>query len=77
MVAVDLQKVEPLLTRLNFFWATPMMIILSTVFLWQQIGPSCLAGVVFLVILLPTNFIIVSRALKRVQVDIVTCVFKL
>uniref|UniRef100_A0A670I632 Multidrug resistance-associated protein 4 n=1 Tax=Podarcis muralis TaxID=64176 RepID=A0A670I632_PODMU len=38
---------------LHFLWAGPLQAIAVTVLLWLEIGPSCLAGMAVLIILLP------------------------
>ena len=68
LVAVDLNILNRMMNQLNYVWSAPIIVILSTVFLWQQIGPSCLAGIVLLAILLPTNAIFMAKFLKKVQV---------
>ncbi|XP_014106731.1 PREDICTED: multidrug resistance-associated protein 4 isoform X2 [Pseudopodoces humilis] len=40
---------------LHFLWAGPLQAVAVTVLLWTQIGPSCLAGMAVLIILLPVQ----------------------
>ena len=42
-------------------WAAPVIAILCTVYMWSVIGPSCMAGIALLAILIPINaFILVG-----------------
>ena len=70
LVVVDLNMIYRILMQLNYFWATPIVVILCTVFLWQQIGASCLAGLLLLAVFMPTNFIYLANKLKKVQVPV-------
>lgn len=56
-----------LITNLNLIWSTPFQISLSLYFLWQILGPSVLAGVAVLLILIPVNGVIANK-LKTLQI---------
>ncbi|XP_034128593.1 multidrug resistance-associated protein 1 isoform X5 [Drosophila guanche] len=67
LMAVDAQRFMELTTYLNMIWSAPLQIGLALYFLWQQLGPSVLAGLAVLVILIPVNGVIASR-IKTYQV---------
>ena len=48
-------------------WSAPLTIILTQYFLWQYLGPSSLAGLVIIVILIPIEGVI-SRKLKQLNI---------
>ena len=48
-------------------WSAPLQIILCVVFLWQIVGPSVLAGLLVMVLLVPVNGFIAMKA-KALQV---------
>lgn len=55
LMSVDAQRFMDLLPFLNLLWSAPLQIILAIYFLWQNLGPSVLAGVALMVLLIPLN----------------------
>uniref|UniRef100_A0A8C9GA40 ATP binding cassette subfamily C member 4 n=1 Tax=Pavo cristatus TaxID=9049 RepID=A0A8C9GA40_PAVCR len=49
----DVNKFDQVTIFLHFLWAGPIQAVAVTVLLWMEIGPSCLAGMAVLIILLP------------------------
>lgn len=45
-------------------WSAPLQIGLSLYFLWQILGPSVLAGVLVMILLIPVNGVIAGRVRK-------------
>ena len=48
-------------------WSAPLQIVLCLVFLWQILGPSVLAGLLVMILLIPVNGFIAVKA-KALQV---------
>ncbi|XP_070855602.1 multidrug resistance-associated protein 1 isoform X5 [Drosophila suzukii] len=67
LMAVDAQRFMELTTYLNMIWSAPLQISLALYFLWQQLGPSVLAGLAVMIILIPVNGVIASR-IKTYQI---------
>ncbi|XP_016987820.1 multidrug resistance-associated protein 1 isoform X2 [Drosophila rhopaloa] len=67
LMAVDAQRFMELTTYLNMIWSAPLQIALALYFLWQQLGPSVLAGLAVMIILIPVNGVIASR-IKTYQI---------
>lgn len=44
LMSVDCQRFQDVAGQLWMIWSAPLQIILATVLLWQQLGPSVLAG---------------------------------
>lgn len=66
LVGIDAQRMQDLMTYLHAVWYSFLQIGLAMYFLWGQVGPSCLAGVVVIVVLIPgTKFI--ASWLSRIQ----------
>uniref|UniRef100_A0A673IE20 ATP-binding cassette, sub-family C (CFTR/MRP), member 3 n=1 Tax=Sinocyclocheilus rhinocerous TaxID=307959 RepID=A0A673IE20_9TELE len=61
LMSVDAQRFMDLTTFLNMLWSAPLQIILALFFLWQNLGPSVLAGVALMVLLIPFNAFIVEQ----------------
>jgi len=58
LVGIDAQWMQDLMTYLHAVWYSFFQIGLAMYFLWGQVGPSCLAGVVVIVVMMPvTKFI--------------------
>ncbi|XP_036078629.1 canalicular multispecific organic anion transporter 2 isoform X3 [Rousettus aegyptiacus] len=55
LISVDAQRFMDLVFLLNLLWSAPLQIILAVYFLWQKLGPSILAGVTLMVLLIPVN----------------------
>jgi len=45
----------------NMIWSAPLQIIIALVLLWQQLGIATLAGMVFMIILLPFNGFVAAK----------------
>ena len=48
-------------------WSAPFQILLSVIFLWDLLGPSVLAGIFVMILLIPLNAFIATK-LKALQV---------
>ncbi|XP_072401346.1 multidrug resistance-associated protein 1 isoform X12 [Diabrotica undecimpunctata] len=67
LMAVDAQKFMDLIGYLNMIWSAPLQICLSLYFLWKELGPSVLAGLAVMIILIPVNGFIANK-IKKLQV---------
>ena len=56
------------MSSVTTLWSAPMTIILTQFFLWQYLGPSSLAGLVIIVVLIPIEAVI-SRKLKQLNIE--------
>lgn len=68
LMSVDAQRFMDLTTFLNMLWSAPLQIILALFFLWQNLGPSVLAGVAVMVLLIPFNAVIAMKT-RTYQVE--------
>ncbi|XP_054688315.1 ATP-binding cassette sub-family C member 4 isoform X2 [Grus americana] len=55
LLSNDVNKFDQVTIFLHFLWAGPTQAVAVTVLLWMEIGPSCLAGMAVLIILLPVQ----------------------
>ncbi|XP_063281818.1 ATP-binding cassette sub-family C member 4 [Pelobates fuscus] len=53
LLSNDVNKFDQVTIFLHFLWAGPLQAVAVTVLLWIEIGPSCLAGMAVLIILMP------------------------
>ncbi|XP_041671464.1 ATP-binding cassette sub-family C member 3 isoform X3 [Cheilinus undulatus] len=68
LMSVDAQRFMDLTTFLNMLWSAPLQIVLALYFLWQNLGPSVLAGVAVMIMLIPFNAVIAMKT-RAYQVE--------
>lgn len=61
LMSVDAQRFVELTAYLNMIWSAPLQIALSLYFLWEVLGPSVLAGLAVMIILIPVNGYIANK----------------
>ncbi|XP_053313014.1 ATP-binding cassette sub-family C member 2-like [Spea bombifrons] len=61
LMSSDAQQLMDLIVNINLLWSAPFQILLAIVFLWQELGPSVLAGVAVLVLVIPINAFVASK----------------
>lgn len=67
LMAVDAQRFMDLTTYINMLWSAPLQIGLAIYFLWDLLGPSVLAGLAVMIILIPVNGFIANKV-KEFQI---------
>ncbi|NXB58887.1 MRP1 protein, partial [Struthidea cinerea] len=69
LMSADAQQLLELAINMNLLWSAPFQIIMAVVFLWKELGPSVLAGVAVLLLVIPINALIAAkeRRLKKSQ----------
>ncbi|XP_030646267.1 multidrug resistance-associated protein 1 isoform X2 [Chanos chanos] len=67
LMSVDAQRFMDLITYINMIWSAPLQVVLALYFLWQNLGPSVLAGVAVMVLMVPLNAVIAMKT-KTYQV---------
>ncbi|XP_021203914.2 multidrug resistance-associated protein 1 isoform X3 [Bombyx mori] len=55
LMSVDAQRFVSLTSTLNMIWSAPFQIVLAIYFLWGVLGPSVLAGLAVMILLIPMN----------------------
>lgn len=55
LMSVDTQRLQDVISYLHAVWYSLLQIALSVYFLWQQLGPSCLAGVMVVILSIPLS----------------------
>ncbi|XP_071151886.1 multidrug resistance-associated protein 1-like, partial [Mytilus edulis] len=55
LMGVDCQRLQDMSGYLWMLWSAPFQIVLATLLLWQQLGPSVLAGLAVMILLIPLN----------------------
>ncbi|NXK09570.1 MRP1 protein, partial [Herpetotheres cachinnans] len=69
LMSADAQQLMELTVNINLLWSAPFQIIMAVVFLWKELGPSVLAGVALLLLVIPINAHIAAKVktLKKSQ----------
>ncbi|XP_039980041.1 multidrug resistance-associated protein 1 isoform X3 [Xiphias gladius] len=68
LMSVDAQRFMDLITYINMIWSAPLQVVLALYFLWQNLGPSVLAGVAVMVLMVPVNAVIAMKTKTYQQV---------
>ena len=71
LMSVDAQRFMELTTYLNMLWSAPFQMCVCLYFLWATLGPSILAGVAIMIILIPINGVIAKKT-RALQVGLVS-----
>ncbi|XP_068126625.1 ATP-binding cassette sub-family C member 2-like [Hyperolius riggenbachi] len=61
LMSSDAQQLMDLAVNLNLLWSAPFQILMAVFFLWQELGPSVLAGVAVLILVIPFNAYIAGK----------------
>lgn len=64
LMSADAQRFNDVTNFIHLLWSCPLQIILSIVFLWLELGPSVLAGLAVMVLMVPLNGVIATKARK-------------
>ena len=66
IMSIDTQRFVDLAPSLNNLWVSPLIIVLSMISLWNLIGPSCLAGLAVMILLIPITSV-TSTYMRKFQ----------
>ena len=67
LMSVDAQRFVEITPYLHMLWSAPFQMTVCLYFLWVTLGPSVLAGVAIMVLLMPVNALIAKKS-KTYQV---------
>ncbi|XP_034538656.1 canalicular multispecific organic anion transporter 1 [Notolabrus celidotus] len=68
LMSADAQRFNDVTNFIHLLWSCPLQIILSIVFLWLELGPSVLAGLVVMVLMVPINGLLATKA-RKLQIE--------
>lgn len=66
-MSIDAQRFLMLMLNLHVIWSGPFQVSVAIYLLWSELGPSALAGIAILLIMIPINTF-VARKSKVLQV---------
>lgn len=64
LMSADAQRFNDVTNFIHLLWSCPLQIALSIVFLWQELGPSVLAGLLVMILMVPLNGLLATKARK-------------
>ncbi|XP_040290616.1 canalicular multispecific organic anion transporter 1-like [Bufo bufo] len=62
LMSADAQKFMDLTNYIHLLWSSPLQMVVSVVFLWAELGPSVLAGLGVIILLIPINAVLASKS---------------
>ncbi|XP_074531508.1 ATP-binding cassette sub-family C member 2 [Halichoeres trimaculatus] len=68
LMSADAQRFNDVTNFIHLLWSCPLQIILSIVFLWLELGPSVLAGLAVMVLMVPINGLLAAKA-RNLQIE--------
>ncbi|XP_032409131.1 canalicular multispecific organic anion transporter 1-like isoform X2 [Xiphophorus hellerii] len=66
LMSADAQRFNDVTNFIHLLWSCPLQIMVSIVFLWMDLGPSTLAGVAVMLLMVPVNGLLANQA-KKIQ----------
>lgn len=64
LMSIDTQRIMDVIMSLNLLWSSPLTLGLSLYSLWAYLGPSSLAGLLVMVLIIPINAYLSSKMKK-------------
>ena len=68
LMSVDAQRLQDATGYLWMVWSSPLQIVIAVYMLWGILGPSVLAGLAVMVLLIPVNGVMASYQ-RKLQVS--------
>ncbi|XP_040905275.1 canalicular multispecific organic anion transporter 1 [Toxotes jaculatrix] len=68
LMSADAQRFNDVTNFIHLLWSCPLQIILAIFFLWLELGPSVLAGLAVMVLMVPINGLLASKA-RNFQIE--------
>ncbi|XP_073541128.1 ATP-binding cassette sub-family C member 2 [Phyllobates terribilis] len=62
LMSADAQKFMDLTNFIHLIWSSPLQIAISVVFLWEELGPSVMAGLGVMILLIPINAVLATKS---------------
>ncbi|XP_053548507.1 ATP-binding cassette sub-family C member 2 [Bombina bombina] len=62
LMSADAQRFMDLTNFIHLLWSSPLQIVISLVFLWAELGPSVLAGLAVMILLIPINAVLATKS---------------
>ncbi|XP_066507559.1 canalicular multispecific organic anion transporter 1 [Hoplias malabaricus] len=62
LMSADAQRFNDVTNFIHLLWSCPLQIVLSIVFLWVELGPSVLAGLLVMVLMVPINGFLATKS---------------
>ncbi|XP_009863211.1 PREDICTED: multidrug resistance-associated protein 1-like, partial [Apaloderma vittatum] len=64
LMSADAQQLMELTVNINLLWSAPFQIVMAVLFLCKELGPSVLAGIAVLLLVIPINALVAAKMKK-------------
>ncbi|KAM9364701.1 ATP-binding cassette sub-family C member 2 [Pholidichthys leucotaenia] len=68
LMSADAQRFNDVTNFIHLLWSCPLQIVIAIAFLWLELGPSVLAGVAVMVLMVPINGLLATKA-RKLQIE--------
>ncbi|XP_023265173.1 canalicular multispecific organic anion transporter 1 [Seriola lalandi dorsalis] len=68
LMSADAQRFNDVTNFIHLLWSCPLQIIMAIAFLWLELGPSVLAGLAVMVLMVPINGLLATKA-RKIQIE--------
>ncbi|KAK1792647.1 hypothetical protein P4O66_012581 [Electrophorus voltai] len=68
LISADAQRFNDVTNYIHLLWSCPLQIIISIVFLWVELGPAVLAGLLVMILMVPINGLLATKS-KALQIN--------
>ena len=68
LMSVDAQRLQDVMGYLWMVWSSPLQIVIAVWLLWSSMGPSVLAGVAVMFLLIPVNAVL-ANIQRKLQIQ--------
>lgn len=62
LMSADAQRFNDITNFIHLLWSCPLQICISIVFLWNELGPSVLAGLLVMLLMVPINGVLATKS---------------
>uniref|UniRef100_A0AAQ5ZZH2 ATP-binding cassette, sub-family C (CFTR/MRP), member 2 n=1 Tax=Amphiprion ocellaris TaxID=80972 RepID=A0AAQ5ZZH2_AMPOC len=69
LMSADAQRFNDVTNFIHLLWSCPLQIIISIVFLWLELGPSVLAGLGVMILMVPVNGFLATKIVNMKYKD--------
>ncbi|ESN92614.1 hypothetical protein HELRODRAFT_95925 [Helobdella robusta] len=68
LMSVDVQKVADACSFVHYSWSSPLIFVVTVYLLWGLLGPSTMAGIGFMLVVLPINSMVLAKLIREYHV---------
>lgn len=62
LMSADAQRFNDVTNVIHLLWSCPLQIVMAIAFLWIELGPSVLAGLLVMLLMVPINGLLATKS---------------